>query len=223
MTGATCRDNRDSLMIRKPSQDTEILVCKRDGTREPFVVAKLLHCIWNGLVASGEPIDLDTTTAGALAEAVSDYLKASYAGKAVPADHLADLVELVLTQTGHDGAAIAIREHHRTRQRDRRRLMVATARPRDGRFAQQPWRKQLVVQHLRRQHRLEPPTARLIAGRVERLLLDCGLPVVTSGLVREMARSELLAWGLLPGALVVKRTGRRPRGRPCDDSTEKET
>jgi hypothetical protein len=36
--------------------------------------------------------------------------------------------------------------------------------------------------------------------------------VVTAGLVREMTMSELLAWGLLPGALAVKK--RRNRRAP---------
>ena len=44
-----------------------------------------------------------------------------------------------------------------------------------------------------------------------RLLSRGGLRVVTAGLVEEMTRSELLAWGLLPAALAVKRKG-HPRG-----------
>jgi hypothetical protein len=122
------------------------------------------------------------------------------------------LVELVLNQTGHASAALAIRDHATLRDRQRRRTLVATPRPTDGRFVQHRWNKTHLVQHLRRKHQLNAQTARIIAGRVEELVLECGLAVVTAGLVREMARSELLAWGLLPGALVVKKSRRGHRG-----------
>jgi hypothetical protein len=193
--------------------DASIRVCKRDGSLEPFVLAKLLHCIRCGLQAAGQPHDLDTSTAGSLGEAVYEYLKSTYDGGAVTAGQLAELVELVLTQTGHSSAAMSIRAHRRARDRQRRTVMVAATRPHDGRIVQQPWNKGHIVQHLRRQHLLDTPASRMIAGRVEQLVFASGLRVVTCGLIREMARSELLAWGLLPGALVVRRSpsARAPR------------
>jgi hypothetical protein len=193
--------------------DASIRVCKRDGGLEPFVLAKLLHCIRCGLQAAGQAHDLDTTTAGSLGEAVYEYLKSTYDGRTVTSGQLAELVELVLTQTGHIAAAMSIREHHRMRERQRHMVMVASARPNDGRIVQQRWNKGHIVQHLRRQHLLDTPASRMIAGRVEQLVFTCGLRVVTCGLIREMAKSELLAWGLLPGALVVKRSKppREPR------------
>ncbi len=198
----------DPLSKAKPP----IRVAKRDGTIEPFTISKMLNCIRNGLSASGESCGLDFSSAGGLAEAVFEYLENSYAGRPVPSQHVAELVELVLSQTGHSAAGMAIREHAAFREQGRKRLLVATARASDGRFVQHRWDKRLLVQHLRRQHHLEAPTARMIAGRVEQLIFNCRLRVVTSGLVREMTRSELLAWGLLPGALVVKKRP-QPRGR----------
>jgi hypothetical protein len=186
--------------------DESIRVTKRDGSVEPFVLAKLLHSIRCGLMMANETQDLDTSTAGNLGEAVYEYLKATYGDSRVSARQLAELVELVLTQTGHNGAAMAIREHHRFREKLRRSVMVASTRPGDGRYIQHRWNKTLVLQHLRRRHGLESPSARMIAGRVEELVFSCGLRVVTCGLVREMVKSELLAWGLLSGALVVKRS-----------------
>lgn len=192
--------------------NSAIRVCKRDGTIEPFVISKLFNCIRNGLTASGESCGLDMTAAGGLAEAVFEYLQSSFAASPVPSKHLAELVEMVLNETGHASAGMAIRQHTAHRDFCRRRVMVATPRPTDGRFAQHRWNKSLLVQHLRRQHQLEPPAARMIAGRVEEIVFSCGLRVLTSGFVREAAKSELLAWGLMPGALVVKRV-RRPRGQ----------
>lgn len=195
-----------------PFSGHQIRVVKRDGSLEPFAVSKMLNCIRNGLAASGETCGLDMTAAGGLAEAVYEYLMTSFSNAPVPSSHIAELVDLVLSQTGHNGAGLAIRHHTAHRTQRRNRLMVASARQGDGRFIQQRWNKSLLVQHLRRQHHLESPIARMIAGRVEQLLFNCDLPVVTSGLVREMARSELLAWGLMAGALVVKKT-RHLRGK----------
>ena len=61
----------------------------------------------------------------------------------------------------------------------------------------------------------------MIASRVEQLVFNCGLKVVTTGLVEEMTNSELLAWGLLPGALVVKKSkGRRDPRRVVDQTDQ---
>ena len=200
--------------------DASIRVSKRDGNIEPFVLAKLLQSIRYGLLSAGEAHDLDTSTAGSLGEAVYEYLKSTYDGATVTSRQLADLVELVLSQTGHTSAAMNIRDHQKFRDRQRRMIMVASARPADGRFVQHRWNKAHIVQHLRRQHMLDTPASRMIAGRVEQLVFNCGLRVVTSGLVREMAKSELLAWGLLPGALVVKRTRLFRETRKVRDNSE---
>lgn len=198
-------------MSEPTSLKDQIRVIKRDGSIEPFAIAKMLNCIRNGLAATGDSCGLDMSAAGGLAEAVFEYLTSSFRRSPVPSRHIAELVELVLSQTGHGTASLAIREHTASRELRRRRLMVASARPSDGRIVQHRWSKSLLVRHLRRQHHLDVPIARMIAGRVEQLLFNCGLRVVTSGLIREMARSELLAWGLAPGALVVKRV--RPSDR----------
>ncbi len=204
------------MINRRPDANT-IRVRKRDGSTEAFVMPKLLHCIQEGLIACGEPFGLDITAAGGLAEAVYDYLRASFSEAPVPSRHLVELVDLVLTQTGHTAASMAIRQHAAIRDQQRRKLMVATPRPADGRFVHRRWSKTLLVQHLRRRHQLDAPASRMIAGRVEHLILNCGLKTATSGLVRELARSELLAWGLLPGALVVKKAPRSRNSRRVAD------
>lgn len=200
--------------------NTGLRVAKRDGTVEPFVIGKILNCVRNGLVASGEPLAIDTSAAGGLAEAVFEYIKTSYSESPVPSKHLAELVELVLSQTGHSAAGLAIRHYAHFRDRQRRRILVATARPADGRFVQKRWNKSLLIQHLRRFHLLDTPASRMIAGRVEQMIFECGLRAITSGLVRELARSELLAWGLLPGALVVKKTRKHRESGRVEDRFE---
>jgi len=192
--------------------DGSILVRKRDGNVEPFVLAKLRNCLGNGFLASGEIRERGTTTCQELAEAVHAYLKRTESDATVSSKRLAELVELVLTQTGYTAASMAIRQHVQLRDQQRRWLRVASAQGSDGRYVQRRWKKARIVDHLKRHHRLDAPASRMIASRVEQLIFSCGLKVVTTGLVREMTTSELLAWGLLPGALVVKK--RRNRSVP---------
>ncbi len=191
--------------------DGSISVMKRDDSIEPFVLAKLQRCIGNGLYASGEPYDRGAATSRGLAEAVQAYLLKTEPQEPVPSEYIGDLVELVLTQTGYTAAGMAIKEHSSLRDQQRRWLKVARSNIRDGRYVQRRWNKSRVVEHLRAEHGLDSPTARMMASRVEQLIVNCGLKVVTTGFVKETARSELLAWGLLPGALVVKRQ-RMPQG-----------
>lgn len=199
---------------RPPTNDRgPIRVCKRDGSIEPFAAAKMLNCIANGLVAAGSRAPLDAALARGLTEAVLEYLAASYPDRPVPAAHIAELTELVLAETGHAAAGHAIRQHAANRARCRKRLLVAAHRPHNGRIVRQPWDKALLVKHLRRRHLLEPPVARLIAGRTEEIIFRCGLPVITSVAVREIARSELLAWGLISDVFLVRRKRRRRSDR----------
>ena len=185
--------------------DGNIRVLKRDGSIEPFNLSKLNSCIKSGFHASGEPVDRCAIASKGLAEAVHAYLRKKQPRTPVASEHLAELVELVLTQTGYCAAGMAIQQHIRSRDGQRRWIRVAGKRPRDGRFVQRRWNKSMIVHRLRTEHDLGATIARMIAGRVEQLVLNCGLKVVTTGLVREMTDSELLAWGLLPGALVVKK------------------
>lgn len=191
------------------AMDGSIRVRKRDGNVESFVLSKLRNCLGNGFSASGEMRERGTTTCQELAEAVHAYLERTEPEATVSSKRLAELVELVLSQTGYTAASMAIRQHAQLRDQQRRWLRVAGRQGSDGRYIQRRWNKTRVVDHLARHHRLDAPASRMIASRVEQLVFACGLKVVTTGLVREMTMSELLAWGLLPGALVVKKRRNR--------------
>jgi len=198
-------------------QDESIRVRKRDGGSEPLIFCKLTGGMRRALEASGEAVGAEAVTAAGLAEAIRDHLRRTAREEPIDTRYLSELVELVLLQTGHQGAAAAFHQYQSLRDQQRRRLMVASPRPADGRYVQRRWDKSLVVQHLRRQHGIEPSVARFIAGRVEQLVFSCGLRVVTGGLVYEVIKSELLAWGLLPSALLVKKTRQTDRERRISD------
>jgi hypothetical protein len=188
------------------AEQRRILVCKRDRSVEPFDLGKLRNCIRNALWAGADPSGFDTGAAKGLAEAIEGFLKRADLGGPVPSNRLLELVEVVLAQTAHTGAAAALRDHWRARDRHRRWLVVASPGGQERRYVHRRWDKGRLAEYLRRDHQLDAPASRMIAGRVEQLIFNCGLKVVTSGLVREMTASELLAWGLLPEALAVKRT-----------------
>lgn len=201
-------------MIDRLSQDSLVRVRKRDGSLEPLSFAKLRNCLRLGLEADGEAAGREAGIADGLAEALYEHVVRTHTGSIVEAGNLADLVEIVLAQTGHTAASLAVHEHRTQRERQRRMVMVANPRPSDGRYVRRRWEKAHIVQHLRRQHGLDAPVARMLAGRVEQLVFNCGLRVITAGLVYEIIKSELLAWGLLSGALVVKKTPKHHRERP---------
>ena len=194
----------DPFQQDRPALNVPIHVRKRDNAVEPFDLAKLRNSISRALWSSADSSGLDNMAANGLAEAIHEFLKRACPQTPVRSVRLLELVELVLTQTGHAAAGMAIRQHATSRERHRRWLMVA-APTAEGAFVQHRWNKSRLVSYLRRQHLLDAPASRMIAGRVEQLVFNCGLKVVTANLVREMVYSELLAWGLLPGALAVKR------------------
>lgn len=187
--------------------DENVSVRKRDGSVEPFVVGKVRNCIRNGLLACGEPIRCDGATSAELADAVSQYLRQSEPTSPVPTSHIAELVDLVLSQTGHDAAGMAIKQFYELRDIQRRWVKIASPRRRDGQYVQRRWQKSRLVEHLMQRHTLEAPVARMMASRVEHLVLNCGLRVITAGLIEEMTKSELLAWGLLPAVFTVVKKG----------------
>lgn len=215
-----CRASRTCFKMERntKARDGYIRVVKRDGSLEPFDFVKLHNCIRNGFQAAGESCGLPTETARGLAEAVQTYLEQTAGDRPVHSGQIAELIELVLTETGNTAVGMAIKEHHTIRGLHRKYIRVAERRPRDGRYVHRKWDKSRISRSLREEHGLERPAARMIAGRVEQLTFNCGLRVVTTGLVSEMTRSELLAWGLLPGALVVqrRRNAADPRRRVAD-------
>jgi hypothetical protein len=162
------------------------------------------------LCATGDVQGLDNLAARGFAEAIEQFLVGAALDVPIPTSRLLELVELVLMQTGHAASAAALRQHSAARERQRRWLLVAVPTT-DRRYVHRRWNKSQLVRHLSRQHLLDAPASRMIAGRVEQLIFNCGLKVVTAGLVREMVNSELLAWGLLPSALAVK------KARPAAD------
>jgi len=180
----------------------ELRVRKRDGSIESFSLAKVAQCIQAGLLAANDD-ENPRHCARNLAEAVQDFLVSDADGPHATT-RILELVEVVLTQTGHPNAAVQAVRFAESRQACRRRLIIASYHPRDGRLVHRRWDKPRLIAYLRREHGLDMQTARMIAGRVELQLFNCQMKTVTASLIYGMTASELLAWGLVPEALTVK-------------------
>jgi hypothetical protein len=192
---------------------------KRDGTVELFSLSKLRECLRRGLETAAEGYDFAMAAPRELADAVHEYLLRENADRPIASDRILELVELVLNQIGQSSAAMVVRQYAERKTRLRRRLLVASTGATSGRFIHKRWSKAKLIQHLRGKHLLDASTSRMIAGRVEQLIFNCNFRVVTTGLVVEMTRSELMTWGLVPAAFAVKRAHRSHKSsRVRDDS-----
>ena len=128
----------------RPAPESPICIRKRDDSVELFDIAKLRGSIRNALCTGADPSGLDQVAAKGLAEAIYEFLVRACPPAPVPSSRLLELVELVLTQTGHPAAGLAIRQHATSRERTRRWLMVA-APTAEGAFDQHRWSKGRLV------------------------------------------------------------------------------
>jgi hypothetical protein len=60
-----------------------------------------------------------------------------------------------------------------------------------------------VVTTLERRHSLKASVARILAGEIESRVLGLNYGVVSSALIAELIRNELMAWGLSDDAIAV--------------------
>lgn len=193
-----------------------LLVRKRDGQIEALAVAKLVECL-RRVLHDERDADPPATSQG-LVETVVQYLARGRFAAPVPSVQISELLAAVLVHTGHAPAAQLLRLHTRWRDRQRRKLHVARRRPSLGRYVNRRWSKGAIVASLKSDYDIGTITARSIAANVENAVLRSELPIVTTGLIREVIQSELLGWGLADEALAVSQ--RLPRTRAAAQPRE---
>ena len=74
----------------------------------------------------------------------------------------------------------------------------------------EPWRKAVVVNTLQARYGLRRPTARILAREIETRVLALEYPLVSTGLINELMRNELLAWGFDDQAVEPAQVDRSP-------------
>jgi hypothetical protein len=172
------------------SDVSRVLIRKRDGTAEPFDLAKLRRSVGAAMRECG----YDPRYADALARAVAAHLDQWDQPRAPTTQYVFRCVCAVLRETGLGDAAAAMKECYRRRAANRRRLMVVDrGRPSDPGAI---WRKGAIASALRQRYSVSPPTARILAGQIEERVFRLDYDVVSTSLVAELIHSELTAWGL---------------------------
>jgi hypothetical protein len=171
------------------SDSKPIMLAKRDGTLEPFLPGKLRRVLDLALRAGRH----DPRLADPLIQAVEAHLCCWDEPRPPTTEYVYRCVHTVLRETGLDEVADVLATHRRSRRLKRRSLRVL--RP-DASGVAAPWRKTTVVEALEKRFELGHAVARIVAGELETRVLNLGYRTISSGLLEELMRNELLAWGL---------------------------
>jgi hypothetical protein len=195
---------------------TRAMIAKREGGLEVFDSAKPRRCLAAAMKACG----CNTRIAEALAQAIELHVRDWPDASPPSSNYIFRCLHTALTQTGMENVAQRLVLHRRHRANRRRRLSVLDAD--QSRYALAPWRKAAVAGTLEGGYGLSHAVARILAGEVERRVLALEYSVVSKPLIRELVRSELLAWGLgdvvpdlAPGALGIDFVADRPTQKEC--------
>lgn len=188
-------------------------VVKSDGTLEPFQFAKVRR----GLAAAMRSCRYDDRYADALARAVEIHVQEWTGVRPPTTDYLHRCVREVLVETGLTDVAAEVERHRTVRRELRKRVSVVDARRRGRR--NRPWSKARVVQTLVRRHALRPEVARIVGAEIEQRVLGLRYQVVSSSLIAELIRNELMAWGLCEVVSCVS----APGGAVAQPEAAKET
>jgi len=196
----------------------QLRVEKADGSIEVYLHTKVLGTIAAALADSGS---YQEDKPEQLAEAVTTFLRRRYGNTSVSSDEIHSMIEVILTDTGHEEAALALHEYRVNRQIKRRRLevmhMEKTNTPERNRkrkmlmgdYTVQPWDKSKIVRDLEGESELPHNLAQAIASSAEEKALALGCRRITSSLVRELVCNEMLAMHQAESALAEQSGGKR--------------
>ena len=188
----------------------QLRVEKADGGIEVYLHTKVLGTIAAALADSGS---YQEGKPEQLAEAVTTFLRRRYGNTSVSSDEIHSMIEVVLTDTGHEDAALTLHEYRVNRQIKRRRLEVAHIEKTDisekkpkikmliADYTVGPWNKSEIVRDLEGESELPHNLAQAIASSVEEKALALGCRRITSALVRELVCNEMLAMRQAESAL----------------------
>jgi hypothetical protein len=193
-----------------------VVVRKRDGSREPFDVAKLRRSV----AAAMNECRYDVRYAESLARAVEVHVAKVDEARQPTSDYIFRCVRTALAETGLTDVAEHVTAYRRERAARRRAVSVLSGEGPPWRTA--PWRKSKVVERLEGGSGLTRITARILAGEIEYRVLNMNHNLVSSALIDEMIRIELLVWGLADAGCVTLTTQRSVHERVSDPQPKKE-
>ena len=182
----------------------QLTVEKSDGSVDVYRHTKVLGTIATAL---SESDTYQPQIAEELAEAVTTYLRHEYGTGRISFDEIYSMIQAVLTDTGHEPAALSLHDHRVLRQMKRGRIEVTTYHQHptdqegrntslygkfpDGQRTAQPWNKSVIVSDLVEVSGVEYDLARSVAGAVEEMVLRMDCRSLSSTLMRELVINEL--------------------------------
>jgi hypothetical protein len=180
-----------------------------DGSLSPYRERKVAEAIHQALRESGAD---DRALADELAGVVSLFLERAHPEEERPpaVSDVADAIERVLSECGHEEAARRFDRVRRQRARLRDELVVRSAPARSadaivlpdevgGDVAIARWSRSRLVASLTGRRELPGPLAEEVAAAVEQKVFGLGLRTVASALIRELVECELFERGV-PGS-----------------------
>lgn len=180
-----------------------IVLTKRDGTAECFVVEKLTGSLARVLQERA----YDPRLAGPLARAVAMHLEECTPGKPQTTDYVFKCVCAVLEQTGLADIAGDLKRHRKGRAQRRRRIQVIDVAQAQANVCGRPWRKVAVVATLQNRYGLRLSVARFLASRIESQVFALNYRLITRQFLAELVRNEVLAWGLADTQVFTAQVG----------------
>ena len=176
----------------------QLKVIKTDGSTEEYLHTKVLGTINNAL---GLIDEANVFVAEQLAEAITYFLYQRNAGLRVSSSEIHSMIEIVLTATPYDDAALALSEYRHKRRMKRDRIEVidmemeeacrsAAAGQRPGRKQTSRWDKSRIVAGLVCEESIERQTARAIASMVEEKVLNLGMSRVPRSLIKQLVLAD---------------------------------
>lgn len=178
-----------------------IVLTKRDGTAECFVVEKLTSSLARVLQERA----YDPRLAGPLARAVAMHLEEC--SKPQTTDYVFRCVCAVLEQTGLADIAGDLKRHRKARALRRRRIQVIDVAQAQANVRGRPWRKVAVVATLQNRYGLRLSVARFLASRIEAQVFALNYRLITRQFLAELVRNEVLAWGLADTQIFTAQVG----------------
>ncbi|MCK4752160.1 MAG: hypothetical protein KAS75_01845 [Planctomycetes bacterium] len=176
----------------------QLKVVKSDGSIEQYLHTKVIGTISSALAEANMA---DITIAEELADAVTYFLYHSKKRRSITASEIFSMVEVVLTSTGHEDAAIVLSEYHYERRLKRSRIEVVSVDTeqlpdaetfcvmRESKHRAR-WNKSRIVADLVAEYDISQQTARAIASMVEQKIFSMGVTLVSTTLIKHLVWAD---------------------------------
>jgi hypothetical protein len=163
---------------------TQLKVVKSGGSIEEYMHTKVIGAFSNALSAVDEP---SIFAAEQFAEVITFYLYERKESHIVSSEEIHLMIQSVLTSTGYEHAALALKEHRLNRSIKRKRIeVINNGNGEDGYVAKvSQWDKSEIVDNLI-ECKINRHVARAIASTVEGRVLGMDMTRVPSSLIKQL-------------------------------------